>query len=104
MLFRSPHTYNLVLGITPNYKYEVGAFTLKKNDRLFLYTDGVTEAQTREEKLFGSERLQKALNRRKLSLPATITHVRQNIQRFVKGAPQSDDITMMILDFHGKKK
>lgn len=91
---------NLVLGITPNYKYEVGAFTLKKNDRLFLYTDGVTEAQTKDEKLFGPERLQKALNRRKLSLPATITHVRSSIQRFVKGAPQSDDITMMILEFH----
>ena len=27
---------NLVLGITPNYKYEVGQFTLKNNDRLFL--------------------------------------------------------------------
>ena len=94
---------NLVLGITPNYKYEVGQFTLKKNDRLFLYTDGVTEAQTKNEKLFGPERLQKVLSQRKLSLPATITHVRSSIQRFVKGAPQSDDITMMILEFHKKK-
>lgn len=94
---------NLVLGITPNYKYEVGQFTLKKNDRVFLYTDGVTEAQTKEEKLFGPERLQKALNQKVLSLSDTITHVRKNIQQFVKEAPQSDDITMMILEFHRKK-
>ena len=94
---------NLVLGITPNYKYEVGQFVLKKKDRLFLYTDGVTEAQTKDEKLFGPERLQRALNQKELSLQDTIAHVRQNIGRFVKGAPQSDDITMMILEFYKKK-
>lgn len=94
---------NLVLGITPNYRYKVGKFILNKNDRLFLYTDGVTEAQTKEEKLFGSERLQKTLNQKMLSLPATIVHIQKSIQRFVKGAPQSDDITMMILVFHKKK-
>ena len=94
---------NLVLGITPNYNYEVGQFTLKKNERLFLYTDGVTEAQTKEEKLFGSERLQKTLNQKMLSLPDTIPHVRKNIKRFVKDAPQSDDITMMMVEFHKKK-
>lgn len=94
---------NLVLGITPNYKYEIGQFTLKKNERLFLYTDGVTEAQTKDEKLFGPVRLQKVLNQQKLSLPATISLVRKNILRFVKSAPQSDDITMMILEFHKGK-
>ena len=95
---------NLVLGVTPSYKYEVGQFMLKKNEYLFLYTDGVTEAQTKEEKLFGPERLEKALNKRKLSLSDTIPYIHKNIQRFVKGAPQSDDITMMILEFHSKKK
>ena len=95
---------NLVLGITPNYQYESGEFTLKDKDRLFLYTDGVTEAQTAAEKLFGPDRLQKALNQKPLSLPDTITHVKKSIQRFVKGAPQSDDITMMILEFHKHRK
>ena len=93
---------NLVLGITPTYKYETGRFTLKKNDRLFLYTDGVTEAQTKEEKLFGPERLIKALNQKALSLPDTLKHIRKTIQNFVKDAPQSDDITMMIIEYHKK--
>ena len=94
---------NLVLGVTPSYQYESGSFRLKNNDRLFLYTDGVTEAQTKTEKLFGADRLEKALNQKELSLPDTLTHVRGQIQRFVKGAPQSDDITMMLLEFHNRK-
>ena len=94
---------NLVLGITPNYKYELGHFTLKNNDRLFLYTDGVTEAQTRQEKLFGPDRLKKALNQKNLPLADTPSHVHKAIARFVKGAAQSDDITMMVLEFHKKK-
>ena len=94
---------NLVLGITPNYKYEVGQFTLKNNDRLFLYTDGVTEAQTKDEKLFGPDRLKKALNQKTLSLADTPSHIHACIGRFVKGAAQSDDITMMVLEFHKKK-
>ena len=60
-------------------------------------------SQTKEEKLFGPERLKKVLNQNILSLSDTITHVRKDIGRFVKGAPQSDDITMMILEFHQKK-
>ena len=95
---------NLVLGITPDYQYKVGQFVLKKNERLFLYTDGITEAQTKSEKLFGLERLQKVLNQKKLSLSDTLAHVQQNIKRFVKGAPQSDDMTMMILALHKNKK
>ncbi len=94
---------NLVLGITATYKYELSQFTLNNNERLFLYTDGVTEAQTKQEKLFGPARLKKALNQKALSLPNTLPHVHQCIQRFVQGAAQSDDITMMILEFHKKK-
>ncbi|MBQ7412997.1 MAG: SpoIIE family protein phosphatase, partial [Alphaproteobacteria bacterium] len=98
-----PVIRNLMLGVMPTYAYEAGSFVLRPKDRLFLYTDGVTEAQTKEEKLFGPERLQKALNRKDMTLPETLISVRQAIQRFVKGAEQSDDITMMILEFHKKK-
>ena len=90
---------NLVLGITPNYAYKSASFTLKKNNRVFLYTDGVTEAQTKTEKLFGPERLQKTLNQGACD---TLSHVRSGIHRFTKGADQSDDITMMEVVFKGK--
>ena len=90
---------NLVLGITPNYAYKSASFQLKKNNHLFLYTDGVSEAQTKTEKLFGQERLQKALNQGKGD---SMSRVRSGIHRFTKGASQSDDITMMEIIFKGK--
>lgn len=94
---------NLFLGVSPNYKYEPGKLTLKDKDRLFLYTDGVTEAQTVDEKFFDKERLKKALNQKEMSLEDTLVQVRKSIHRFVKDAPQSDDITMMVLEFHKKR-
>ena len=95
---------NLFLGVSANYKFQGGKFTLKNNDRLFLYTDGVPEAQTVDEKFFDKERLKKALNQKEMSLQETVENVRKHVQRFVKDAPQSDDITMMVLEFHKKKK
>ena len=92
-------TQNLVLGITPGYAYKSDSFQLKKNNRLFLYTDGVTEAQTKTEKLYGPERLQKVLNQ---GAGDTISRVRDGIRRFTKGANQSDDITMMEIIFKEK--
>ena len=87
---------NLVLGITPNFTYKSDSFILKKNNRLFLYTDGVTEAQTKAEKLYGPERLQKILNQNSGN---TLSRVHGGIHHFTKGANQSDDITMMEIVF-----
>jgi len=94
---------NLMLGITPGYKYETGHLILKPNDRLFLYTDGVTEAQTKDEKLYGPDRLQKVLNQKEGSIADTLVRVHKGIERFTKGADQSDDITMMEILFHKKQ-
>jgi sigma-B regulation protein RsbU (phosphoserine phosphatase) len=89
--------HGMPLGVRKNRQYEEYEIWMSPGDKIFLYTDGVTEAQTKEEKLFGPERLQKVLNQKKLSLSDTLTQVKKSIKMFVKGAPQSDDITMMIL-------
>ena len=94
---------NMVIGVKSGYEYKVGEITLKANERLFLYTDGVTEAKTEENKFFGAERLLKTLNQKELSLPQTLEYVHKDIQKFVKDAPQSDDITMLIVEFYHKK-
>ena len=94
---------NMVLGVKSGYEYKLGQIFLKKNDRLFLYTDGVTEAQTKEHKFFGEERLLEVLNQKELSLPQTLEHIYENIQEFTQDAPQFDDITMMIVEFYRKK-
>lgn len=95
---------NLMLGISPSYQYQLGSFTVKPNDRIFLYTDGVTEAQTKDEKLFGSDRLLKTLNRKETPIAETLDRVKESIKKYVKDAEQSDDITMMELLYHGPSK
>ena len=94
---------NMVLGVRPNYEYKVEEITLHPNERLFLYTDGVTEAQTKENKFFGEDRLLKTLNQKELPLSKTLEHVHKSIQKFIGDAPQFDDITMLIVEFHHKK-
>lgn len=94
---------NMMLGVMPTYTYEIGHFVLKPHDRLFLYTDGVTEAQTKDEKLYGPDRLQKVLNQKDGSVADTLKRVHKGITHFTKGAAQSDDITMMEIIFHKKQ-
>ena len=94
---------NMVLGVKSGYDFKVGQINLKESDRLFLYTDGVTEAQTKENKFFGEERLLKTLNQKDLSLSETLEHVHKSIKKYIKDAPQFDDITMMIVEFRHKK-
>lgn len=94
---------NMVLGVKPNYEYKVEEITLHQNERLFLYTDGITEAQTKENKFFGEDRLLKTLNKKELPLSKTLAHIHKSIQKFIGDAPQFDDITMLIVEFHHKK-
>ena len=94
---------NMVMGVKENFEYKVGKINLKKHDRLFLYTDGVTEAQTVDNKFFGEDRLLKILQEKELPLSKTLEHVYGSIQKFIKKAPQFDDITMMIVEFYKKK-
>lgn len=94
---------NLVLGAFPEYCYKSGKFKLKPGNRLFLYTDGVTEAQTKNLKMYGTERLQQTLNQKEMPLSDTLKHVHKSIKNFVKNAPQFDDVTMLALEFHHKK-
>lgn len=94
---------NMVIGARAGYEYKVGQLTLQENDRLFLYTDGVTEAQTEDHKFFGEARLLKIFNQKELPLSETLEYIHKSIRKFTKGAPQFDDITMMIVEFYRKK-
>ncbi len=75
---------------------------LKSGDKLFLYTDGVTEATNADKKLFGPEGLVGALNEvTDRSQKEIIEHVKKRIDEFVKDAPQFDDITMLGFTYLG---
>ncbi|MCD8331777.1 MAG: SpoIIE family protein phosphatase [Oscillospiraceae bacterium] len=84
-------------------RYTAGSITLSQGDKIFQYTDGVTEATSAEEKLYGMERLEAVLNRCvELSPTQLLPEVKMDIDRFVGDAPQFDDITMLCLEFKEK--
>ena len=84
--------------------YRAGELTLGRGDRLFLYTDGVSEATNAENELYGEERLTAFMNRSaELSARDILPALKKDIDEFVGEAPQFDDITMFILDYKDLK-
>ncbi len=75
--------------------------TLNPGDSLVLYTDGVTEAMDRDCQEFGMERLQDALGRANGGDPDhVLSTIVADVERFQNGAPQTDDLTIMVVKCH----
>ena len=78
--------------------YEQDEICLAPGDRLLLYTDGVTEAHDRTNGVFGTERLLQSLeSTRDSSGEQVLQRLIDDIKAFTVGAPQFDDITMLVL-------
>lgn len=86
---------NFILAGMEGTKYKKYELQLESGDEIFLYTDGVTEAADPENQLYGEERLEKILSAAEENPEERCKAVRQDIDRFVRGAEQSDDITML---------
>ena len=72
---------------------------MKKGDRIFLYTDGVTEAMNPQDELFGDQRLLAWMNEhRREELEDVLHGLRKEISVFANGADQNDDITMLMFE------
>ena len=96
-------TAELVLGPIEGITYTGERLLLKPGDAVFLYTDGVTEAMDKDQALFSEERLQQELYRLQGRPIREITQgVLEAIKLFSEGAPQSDDITIMMVQYHGQ--
>ncbi len=95
--------HSFVLAGMENVRYKMGTFTINEGDKIFQYTDGVTEATDANNQLYGMERLTAVLNSVKDKRPDEILPaVKTDIDKFVGDAPQFDDITMVCFEF--KKK
>ena len=96
-----------VLGGMEGTRYRERELLFQAGDRLFLYTDGVTEALNLQEELFSDLRLEETLNAdvaREMDVTTLLKHVQSEIDRFTDGADQADDITMLGLEYKGKVK
>lgn len=95
-----PKTSNIVLGIQPGHTYHNGQVQLGPGDTLFLYTDGITEAENLQDEEFTESRLDKKLaGLAGASAERVATEIVDAVQEFVEDAPQSDDITCVVARF-----
>ena len=100
-LYKDKH--GLVLGAMDGVKYTEYSIRLEPGDKLFLYSDGVPEATDSDNKLFGTDRMLEALNRRpEESARNILADVKGAVDLFVGSAEQFDDLTMLCLEYRWK--
>ena len=99
---RTATTHGLPLGLVPDAKFETGSVTLRPSDNLVLFTDGITEAENAENRLFSSAALNDLLLRQSSNVPSDIiSSVLEDVRAFTGEQPQSDDITLMVVRYDG---
>ena len=97
-----PTQGNMALGAFEGLEYKSGELTLAPGDMLVTYTDGVTEAENESHEQFGEETLAALLpNYVTASAAGMVEGIRSQVQNFVGGAPQSDDITVLVIKRKG---
>ena len=102
-LFVAKH--GLPLGVRNNAKYTGYEIQLKKGDKLFLYTDGIPEADNEDGEMFGLDRMLEALNSAKYrDIRGVVEVVTETAKTFEGSAVQFDDMTMLCMEYIGKER
>ncbi|MCF8241144.1 MAG: SpoIIE family protein phosphatase [Melioribacteraceae bacterium] len=89
----------MILGVmSTTIPYESEEIELRKGDRIYLFTDGITEAMSMDNEEFSDEKLEDfVLNQKDLSADELINSLMKEVRNYTAGADQSDDITSLIL-------
>ncbi|HEX9935274.1 MAG TPA: SpoIIE family protein phosphatase, partial [bacterium] len=99
------NTTSLALGVLNTFAYETKSVHFESGDCLILYTDGITEAMDPKAELYSEERFESFLNRMKsLSSKDLVEHTMAEVKRFTAEAPQSDDITLVVIRYLGPNR
>lgn len=93
------HSESCVLGIFDSATYPSRTFHLDTGDVLFVYSDGLTDAQNQEDEMFGEERLLRLIREEAPSgSHALEQRFLKDIAEFTEGTPQTDDITFVVVE------
>ena len=99
-LYRDLHSP--ALGFMEGIGFREYTLQLEPGSCLFLYTDGVPEATNGDDELFGLTRMLETLNREPTATPERLLlNVRADVNTFVGGEEQFDDLTMLCLEYYG---
>ena len=89
----------LPLGLFDGMPYTARSLECEPGDQFLLYSDGVTEAASVDEELYGEDRLEALLSRCVWLHPRQlVSAVRADVAAYTEGAEQSDDITILALE------
>lgn len=101
-----PCDSNLPIGVMTDWNYTCQEIRLEPQNSIFLYTDGLNEAEDIMHAQFGESRIISvisSLRTEQKDLPETlITKMSEAVHRFVGEAEQSDDLTMLAIKFFGR--
>lgn len=97
---RTLQTTGLPLGMLESAEYFVESLDLGPGDKVIIYSDGLTEAESPDNQFYGAERLRK-LVREQASSDSAALHaaILQSVERFTEGCVLSDDITLVVLEY-----
>ena len=96
---------NPVVGAFEDIEYQDMCVRLKEQEKLFLYTDGVNEAYSQDDVQFGAQRLKEVLVKSAQRAPKeTLSAMSQALSLFCEESEQSDDITMLCIEYKAKVK
>lgn len=90
---------NLLLGAFDSICFQSDPLELRKGDMLVVYSDGLMEAENPDDEMLGEERVKEVI-RREASAGASHLEGRllDTIHQFTRGHPQTDDITLLIVE------
>jgi len=96
---------NIPLGVIEDFEFKEITMNISHGVSIFLYTDGVTEAENAEKKLYGEERMLERLKEigPKGSAQMLVESVNNDVHAHAEGVDQSDDITILCFRYRGGK-
>ena len=98
-----PVVPNLPLGVAGDMSFTEQELDLSYDDALFLYTDGLNEAENAAHEQFGEDRMNAVLHKRRNAADHLVA-MQKAVNDFVGDAPQSDDLTMLFIHYLNDKQ
>ena len=95
----TPKLRNLPVGAMPDRTFTQQETTLAPGTTIFLYTDGLDEAENAQHQMFGKERIKDVLQTTSPKPHTLIEQMTQAVADFVGDTEQSDDLTMLALQY-----
>ena len=98
-----PADANLPVGVMPDWQFSLQETVIPADTTIFLYTDGQTEAENKDHAQFGEDRIVATARTASLLPRDIVTTMTAAVQVFVNGADQSDDLTLLAIQYKGQK-